>query len=54
MKTIILDNVLEGVARYITHIYGEQDVANKKPAPDMALHILEQTGTAPDDAIVVG
>lgn len=54
-KTALLEllDALE-IARYIKHIYGEQDVANKKPAPDMALHILEQTETAPNDAIVVG
>lgn len=51
-----MEKLLEtlGIATYISHICGEQDVANKKPAPDMALHILEKTSTKPMDAIVVG
>ncbi len=43
-----------GIAPYITHVLGEQDVANKKPAPDMALHLLSLTHTEADHALVVG
>ncbi len=43
-----------GITPYITHVLGEQDVANKKPAPDMALHILSLTHTEAEEALVVG
>lgn len=43
-----------GISQYVTHVYGEQDVIRKKPAPDMALHIMRQTGTTPEESIVVG
>ncbi len=42
------------ITPYITHVLGEQDVANKKPAPDMALHILSLTHTEAEEALVVG
>ncbi len=42
------------IAPYITCLFGEEDVQNKKPAPDMALHILAQTGTDRKNALVVG
>ncbi|MCM1313201.1 MAG: HAD family hydrolase [Bacteroides sp.] len=43
-----------GLLELVSHILGVQDVQNKKPAPDMALRILELTGAAAADAIVVG
>lgn len=43
-----------GISSYISFILGEQDVVNKKPAPDMVLRILDQTGTVAKDALVVG
>ena len=43
-----------GISPYISCVFGEQDVANKKPAPDMVLHILERTNTRAEDALVVG
>jgi phosphoglycolate phosphatase len=43
-----------GIIEYITLILGEQDVENKKPAPDMALRILRETKTQPKDTLVVG
>ena len=33
---------------------GEQDVVNKKPAPDMVLMILEQTQSTPQKTLVIG
>lgn len=39
---------------YMTLILGEQDVENKKPAPDMVLKILKETNTLPENALVVG
>jgi phosphoglycolate phosphatase len=42
------------IIEYITLILGEQDVENKKPAPDMVLRILEETQTLPKNALVVG
>ncbi len=42
------------IAPYITCVFGEQDVKNKKPSPDMALHILAQTHTDARNALVVG
>jgi len=51
-----LTNLLEQleIIEYITLILGEQDVENKKPAPDMVLRILEETQTSPKNALVVG
>ncbi|GAB6122446.1 HAD family hydrolase [Dysgonomonas termitidis] len=43
-----------GIARYISLVFGEQDVKNKKPAPDMALLILEKTNSSPQETLVVG
>jgi len=42
------------IINYFTLILGEQDVGNKKPAPDMVLRILRETGTSPKNALVVG
>ncbi|MBR1889777.1 MAG: HAD family hydrolase [Alloprevotella sp.] len=42
------------IARYISLVLGEEDVPNKKPAPDMVLRILQQTGTPAQDALIVG
>lgn len=39
---------------YISITFGEQDVQHKKPAPDMAIHILNQTHSSPSDTLVVG
>lgn len=43
-----------GIDKYITLTLGEDDVERKKPAPDMVLRILELTGTAAADTLVVG
>lgn len=42
------------IRQYITMMCGEQDVKNKKPAPDMVLKILSETQTEPQDTLVVG
>lgn len=42
------------ISQYISIIFGEQDVKNKKPAPDMALHILKETSSTPKETLVVG
>ncbi|NIG54673.1 HAD family hydrolase [Chitinophaga sp. Cy-1792] len=42
------------ISAYIALVFGEQDVENKKPAPDMVLRILEITKTQPEAALVVG
>ncbi len=42
------------IADDINTYMGDQDVTEKKPAPEMVLKILEQTSTSPDEAIVVG
>lgn len=42
------------IDKYIYTYKGDQDVVEKKPAPEMVLTILNQTSTAPEDAIVVG
>lgn len=39
---------------YVTMALGEQDVKNKKPAPDMVLTIIERTGALPSETLVVG
>lgn len=43
-----------GISRYISLISGEQDVVNKKPAPDMALRILDITHSKASETLVVG
>lgn len=43
-----------GIDCYISLTLGEEDVVNKKPAPDMVLRILEQTGAEPSGTLVVG
>jgi len=50
--TTLLDKL--GISPYITSVFGEQDVKNKKPAPDMVLHILAMSQTDPCDALVAG
>ncbi len=42
------------ISNYITCVLGEQDVKNKKPAPDMVIQILAQTNTDVHSALVVG
>ena len=39
---------------YITTFMCDQDVTEKKPAPEMVIKILEQTSSQPDETIVVG
>ena len=50
---LILLNRLE-IARYITLVFGEQDVKNRKPAPDMANLILKATESLPHETLVAG
>jgi phosphoglycolate phosphatase len=50
--TVLLDRL--EISRYMTMVLGEQDVKNGKPAPDMALLILEKTKSAPEETLVVG
>jgi phosphoglycolate phosphatase len=42
------------IDKYIYTYKGDQDVVEKKPAPEMVIKILNQTATAPEDALVVG
>lgn len=42
------------ISQYISLIFGEQDVKNKKPSPDMALLILDKTQSVAQDTLVVG
>lgn len=42
------------IRQYITMTCGEQDVKNKKPAPDIVLKILSEIQTEPQDTLVVG
>lgn len=49
---LLLDHLK--VSQYISYVYGEQDVRNKKPAPDMAQLILEREKCEPAEALVVG
>lgn len=43
-----------GISQYITLIFGEQDAVNKKPAPDMALLIMQKTNSKGEETLVVG
>jgi phosphoglycolate phosphatase len=43
-----------GIIQYFSVVLGEQDVQNKKPAPDMVLRILEETKSTPKETLVVG
>lgn len=42
------------INKYISLIFGEQDVVNRKPAPDMVILILKQTQSVPQNTLVVG
>jgi phosphoglycolate phosphatase len=42
------------IENYISIFMSDQDVKDKKPAPEMVIKTLEQTSTQPDEAIVVG
>ncbi len=50
--TRLLDRL--GISSYIAYVCGEQDVQNKKPAPDMALFLLQETDTEACQTMVVG
>ncbi|MDR2813099.1 MAG: HAD family hydrolase [Prevotellaceae bacterium] len=43
-----------GVSRYIAAVYGEQDVARQKPAPDAALMAVQALGCSPSETLVAG
>lgn len=43
-----------GIARFFAVVAGEQDAANRKPAPDLALFVLDRLGQRPAQAMVVG
>lgn len=42
------------VAPYVKVVAGEEDVAHKKPAPDLVLSLLKRFGSTPDETLVVG
>ena len=42
------------IDQYFTTCVACEDVANQKPNPDLAQLVLERTGTAPEDALVIG
>lgn len=42
------------ISQFITLAFGEQDVKNKKPAPDMVVQILDTIKVKPCETIVVG
>lgn len=43
-----------GIAHYFELVLGGECVANKKPAPDMLLEVLQTTHTEPERALMVG
>ena len=43
-----------GLRELFTTVCGEEDAPCAKPAPDLALKVLELTGTSPREAVVVG
>lgn len=43
-----------GILPYLDYIVDESLIRNKKPAPDMAIHILEHFSITPDRVLVVG
>jgi phosphoglycolate phosphatase len=43
-----------GISRYLSAVYGEQDVVHKKPAPDVALMAMQALGSKPGETLVVG
>jgi phosphoglycolate phosphatase len=43
-----------GLASYFVQIYGGNSFETKKPDPLGALKLLEETGTAPDEAVMIG
>jgi phosphoglycolate phosphatase len=51
LETLIKDL---GLDEAITIILGDQDVTEKKPAPEMVIKILEKTDTPASEALVIG
>jgi len=43
-----------GILQYVSLIMGNEDVVEKKPAPEMVLKILDLTDAKPSEALVVG
>lgn len=43
-----------GLGNYFVRIYGGNSFPTKKPDPEGALRILEETGTRPDQAVIIG
>lgn len=43
-----------GILQYVSLIMGNEDVVEKKPAPEMVLRILDLTDAKPSEALVVG
>jgi phosphoglycolate phosphatase len=52
MSRAILEGL--GVATLFVRVYGGGDLPEKKPHPGGLLRLLEETGTAPADALMVG
>jgi len=43
-----------GLGPFFTHIYGGNSFATKKPDPEGARKLLEETGVLPDQAVIIG
>lgn len=43
-----------GLAGFVSHVSGRDQVARSKPEPDVLLHALEAVGAAPDQALMIG
>jgi phosphoglycolate phosphatase len=43
-----------GLAEFFVHIYGGNSFATKKPDPEGAQTILRETGTHPDETLIIG
>jgi len=43
-----------GLGRFFTQVYGGNSFASKKPEPEGALKLLQESGARPDQAVIVG
>jgi phosphoglycolate phosphatase len=43
-----------GLGRFFTQIYGGNSFATKKPDPEGARKLLEESGVGPEEAVIVG
>lgn len=54
MKSLTMLMQHLGIDKYITNIFGEEHAKHPKPAPDLALYIMQTLGLRPEETLMVG